>query len=484
MPDPTRTRQRYIAVMASGGALLAMLDSTVTNLAVAALRRDFTSASVTGLSWIISAYVVMFAALVAPSGKLADALGRRRLFVIGVGLFTVASLLCALAPNLPILIAGRALQGAGAAAMMPASLAILLLDGPADRRTGSIGLWTAASAAGAAVGPSIGGVLITLSSWRSVFIINVPFGIVMVIAALRLLDAPEKASVNRIPDPLAIALIALGIGALTLGVAEGGNWGWNSGRTLASFAFGLAALVYAVLRSRRQPTPAIDTELWGNHSYATANVVMMLYGMAQYSFSLATVLYLTGIWRFSELQAGLANTPGAISAVIVSLSMGRLAPKLGGPRFAALFGLVMFGACCAWLAFGLTVQPAFVTFWLPACFLAGTGLGAATMGISASATLSAPPAKFASASGLNTTARQFGGALGIAAMAAILEYSGSGHGGTDAYSNVFIFCLSLVALAFVISAIWLRPALAPPAVTENVSATSAPSPFGSEETAD
>jgi EmrB/QacA subfamily drug resistance transporter len=456
MSAPTRSRRSYVAVIASGGALLAMLDSTVTNLAIAALRHEFRSESVTGLSWIISAYAVMFAALLAPSGKLADALGRRRLFVIGVGLFTLASLLCAVAPSIPVLIAARALQGAGAAAMIPTSLAILLLDGPADRRARSFGLWTAASAAGAAVGPSVGGVLITLFGWRSVFLINIPFGVGMVIGALRLLAAPGKTSVSRIPDLLATALIAVGIGVLTLGVTEGGNWGWQSGRTLASLTLGPAVLVYAVLRSRRQPVPAIDTELWGNRTYTTANVVMLLYGMAQYSFSLATVLYLTGIWRFSELQAGLANSPGAISAVVVSLSLGRIAPKLGGPRFAALFGLLMFGACCAWLTFGLTTHPAFLTFWLPACFFAGTGLGATTMGVSASAALSAPPAKYGSATGLNTTARQFGGALGVATMATILEHGGSGHGGTDAYSHVFVFCLSLVAVAFVVAAIWLR----------------------------
>ena len=474
MPEPTRTQRGYLAVMltASGGTFLAMLDSTVTNLVIPAVKQDFPTASVTDLSWVISAYAVMFAAFLAPSGKLADALGRRRLFVTGIGLFTLSSLMCALAPSLPFLIAARALQGVGAAAMIPASLAILLLDGPASRRASSIGLWSAASAVGAAVGPSIGGVLIEWFSWRSVFVINLPFGIFLVIAALRLLSAPGQISLSRIPDPVGTVLIALGVGALTLGVTEGGNWGWHSERTLACFVLGVTAIVYALQRSRHRAVPAIDTSLWSSRTFTTANVVSLLYGMAQYPFMLVGVLYVTGVWHFSELQAGLANTPGAVSASIAALALGRLAPRLGGPRFATLFGLVAFGACCTWLIFGLTVQPAFVTLWLPAALLAGVGMGATTMGTSASAAMSAPPVKFASGSGLNTTARQFGGALGIAAMAAIL--ANSHVSGTGAYSHVYVFCTILLALAFATSAIWLRfapPAAAPAPATRPADAS-------------
>src|SRR5215813_7756264 len=383
MPEPARTRRGYLAVLltASGAAFLAMLDSTVTNLAVPDVQRDFPGASVTDLSWVISAYAVMFAAFLAPSGKLADALGRRRLFVIGVALFTLASLGCVLAPSLPVLIAVRAVQGAGAAAMIPASLAILLIDGPAGRAASSIGLWSAASAVGAAVGPIVGGALVEWYSWRAVFAINIPFGIALVAAALRLLDPPGKASASRLPDPLGTVLLALGVGLLTLGVTEGGSWGWHSTRILACFGCGLAALGYALLRSwrgrtvgrhaaRRPPVPAIDTSLWDSSTFTATNVVSLLYGMALYPFLLVGVLYLTGVWRYSELQAGLANTPGALSASVFALGMSRIAGRLGRsgrlgvPRFATLSGLAAFGACSIWLVFGLTVQPSFVTLWL------------------------------------------------------------------------------------------------------------------------
>lgn len=478
-PESTTARRSHLPVMltASGGAFLAMLDSTVTNLAVPDVQRDFGSGSVAELSWIITAYAVMFAALLAPSGKFADALGRRRMFVIGIGLFTVASLACAVAPNLPLLIASRAFQGAGAAAMIPASLAILLLDGPAERRAASIGLWSAASAVGAAIGPAIGGVLVDATGWRSVFYINVPFGILLIVQALRLLDRPGKIVLSRVPDPFGTVLLALGVGALTLGVAEGGDWGWQDARTLGSFAFGALALIYTISRSRSATVPALDTQLWSNRTFTTTNVVSLLYGMAQYPFMLVGVLYVTDTWNYSDLQAGLSNTPGALSASIIAVTLGRLAHRIGGPRVATLFGLFVFAVCCVWMIYGLTEEPAFLTFWLPAAFLAGTGMGATTMGTSASAAMSAPPVKFASGSGLNTTARQFGGALGIAAMATILDQSSPGRNGIDAYTNVYVFCAVLLVLAFVTAAIWLRFAPAPaPAPAPAVKPTGASVP--------
>lgn len=460
MSAPTRTRRGYLAVTltASGGTFLAMLDSTVTNLAVPSLHHDFPSATVADLSWVISGYAVMFAALLAPSGRLADVLGRRRLFVLGIGLFTLASLLCALSPTLLTLIITRVLQGAGAAAMIPASLAVLLLDGPADRRASSIGVWSATSALAAAVGPSVGGVLVDAFGWRSVFIINVPIGILLVVTALRLLAKPEQGVRGRIPDPLGTAGLALGIGSLTLAVTEAGTWGWLSVGTLGFLVFGLLAVGFSLLRSRRHEVPAIETTLWGNRTFAAANVVSLCYGMAQYPWLLGGVLYLTDTWHYSELQAGLAMTPGAVVASAAALALGRLAPRLGGPRVATLLGLAAFAACGVWLVFGLTDHPAFVSLWLPAGLLVGAGMGAATVGTSSAAALSAPPTKFASSSGLNTTARQFGGALGIAALAVILQFSTRADGtrGVEAYSRVFLFSTVLVLLAIVIAVVWLR----------------------------
>lgn len=458
MADPAGGEGHYRAVMltAAGGAFLAMLDSTAVNIAIPSIRHSLPSASVTGVSWVISAYAVAFAAFLAPSGKLSDALGRRRLFVIGTGLFISSSLLCALSPDLPFLVVARILQGAGAAAMVPASLAILLLDGPADRRTASIGVWSAASSVGAAIGPGVGGGLVDIFGWRAVFFINIPFGVLCMVSAMRLLAQPGPVSLREVPDPLSTVLLALGIGALTAGITESGNWGWRSPQTAACLVAGPVTIGVALLRSRKCRAPAVDTFLWRVRGFAAANMISLLYGMAMYSCVLGSVLYITSVWRFSELQTGLANTPGALMSSSAALVMGRLSARLGGPRPATIGGLVLFFCCCLWLAFRLTSHPAFLTFYLPAGVVGGVGMGAVAMGTSASAAMSAPPALFASASGLNATARQFGGALGIAIMAAILGGTGSVHAGIGPFRHVFFFCAIAAGVALAVAATWLR----------------------------
>jgi len=468
LTSPTRRRYLPVILTASGGTFLAMLDSTVTNLAVPNLQHAFPAAAVSTLSWVISAYAVMFAALLAPAGRLADVLGRRRLFVLGVSLFTLSSLLCALAPSLIMLIVARALQGAGGACMIPASLAILLLDGPADKRSHSIGIWSATSAFAAAVGPTIGGLLVEEFSWRSVFVINLPFGVLLVISALRLLAKPTGDR-SQIPDPVGIVLATIGVGGLTLGVTEGGTWGWTSAAVLASLVVGVLAIALAIVRSRGQQVPAIESSLWSNRTFTMTNVVSLLYGLAQYSWMLACVLFLTNIWGYSELLTGLAMAPGAVVGSLAALAAGRIGPKLrGGPRFATLFGLTSFLACALWFTFGLPAHPAFVAVWLPGGTLIGLGMGAATTGTSGFAAQSAPPTKFATSSGLNTTARQFGGALGVAVLATIVALTPN-HGSLGAYAsyhNIFVFCSIAVVLALAISAIWLHLTPVKPAAPE------------------
>ncbi|MFB7906861.1 DHA2 family efflux MFS transporter permease subunit [Kitasatospora sp. NPDC056076] len=466
-----------LTLTASGGTFLAMLDSTVTNLAVPDMQHDFTSASLPALSWVISGYAVLFAALLTSAGLLADVLGRRRLFVGGIITFTLASLLCALAPSLPVLVATRMLQGAGAAAMIPASLAILLLDGPADQRVKSIGIWSAASAFAAAVGPSVGGVLVESLGWRSVFYINLPFGVLLTVAALtRIPRTVVDPAARRFPDPLGTVLLTLGIGALTLGITEGSDWGWLDLRTLAVFVAGVLAVGVVVPRSLRHRSPAIDLSLLGHRPFAVTNLVSLLYGMAQYPWLLASVICLTNVWHYSELDAGLAMTPGAVTASVAALAMSRLAPKVGGPRTVAIAGLAVFLVCGVWLVLGLGDTPAFWTLWFPVASLAGIGMGLVTMGTAASAAFSAPPVRFATASGLNTTARQFGGALGIAAFAVFVD----GHRKVDSasvFTSVFVFSTVVVVIGLVLAVVALRPA--PPAAA--VPAPAAP-PAGADGT--
>jgi EmrB/QacA subfamily drug resistance transporter len=452
-----------VVLTASGANFLAMLDSTVTMLAVPALQRDFPAASLPELSWVVSAYAVLFAALLAPCGRLADTLGRKRILLGGVALFTVASLLCALAPTVPLLVAARAVQGVGAAVMVPASLSVLLLDTPAERRVMSISLLSAAGAVAAAVGPSLGGLLVEAFSWHAVFLINIPLGVALVVASVRVLR--PGAATGRFPDPLGTALLVLGVGGLTVGVTNGTSWEWTSARTLACLIGGVACLLLAVLRTRRHPSPSFEISLFrGNRVFTSANVVALLYGTVMYTWLLTSVLFLTDVWRYTELEAGLAQTPGAVIAAIGAVVMGKVMTRFGGPRFSAVLGMSAHAVVPVILFLFLTTENAFVELWLPSSVLVGFGIGATMMAAMSAGAMSAPPTKFASVSALNNTARQIGGALGAAAVATILQ-SGTAADGTrsfSAYLDVYTFCLVLMVIAIVVAFVGLKPSAPKP----------------------
>jgi EmrB/QacA subfamily drug resistance transporter len=432
-PPGAPTARRDIPWLAAGATFLAMLDATVANLAVADLHADFPGSTLSGLTWVITLYAVLFAALLAPAGRFADLVGRRSLYLWGTGVFTLASLACAVAPNLPVLLATRAAQGAAAATLIPASLALLLHDTPPERRARSIGLWSAAGAFAAAIGPGLGGVLVDLSGWRSLFVINVPIGLAMLLGGRRLPRAEGGA--GRLPDLAGTVLLAAGVGGVALGVTQSQDWAWTDARTAALLLGGTVLAALALWRSARHPVPALEISLWRNHRFAAANAASFLYGTALYSWLLVGVLYLTGQWHYSILEAGFASTPGAFTATAAAVATGRLTARFG-VRPAVTGGALIMVAAGAWVIAALPAEPHFLAFWLPVGLLVGTGMGMLSTGTATAAALSAGPLRFAGATGLNTTARQLGGALGIAVLAALLpERAAPGD-----YTSVYLFC--------------------------------------------
>jgi EmrB/QacA subfamily drug resistance transporter len=436
-----------VLVLASGAAFLAMLDATVANLAVPDLAIDFPGNTVADLSWVITAYAVAFAAALAPAGRLADTIGRRRLYIAGVGLFTAMSALAAAAPTIGLLVAARAVQGIGAAAMIPASLAVLLAGVPAARRAGAIGAWSAASALAAAIGPSIGGVLVEAFGWPSLFVINVPLGVALVVAA-RGLPADERLAGARFPDLVGSALLGGGIAVIVLAVTQGDRWGWSSAGTIAGMAGGLLAMTLAVRRSQRHPAPAVETTLWRSPRFAVANVAAFGYGIALYSWMFLGVLFLTGSWGYSELRAGFAMSPGAAFAAMGAVAVGRLAGRIS-PRLAVGCGALLFAAGGALVVAVAGDDPSFLTLWLPVSVIAGSGVGAITTGLSSAAVLSAPPAQFAGATGSVMTARQIGGALGVAIAAVIVDSSSAS--GAERFRPAYVFSTVAVAVVAVLA---------------------------------
>ncbi|MBX5441154.1 MAG: MFS transporter [Solirubrobacteraceae bacterium] len=443
--------------IAAGATFLAMLDATIANLAIADLGRDFAAASIGDLSWVISAYAVAFAGLLAGAGRLAAVVGLRALFVAGVGLFTLMSAACAAASSLGLLAGARALQGAGAAAMIPASLAVLLVAVPAARRSAAVGAWAASSALAAAAGPAVGGVLVDAFGWRAVFVVNVPLGAWLALAAWRTLPAPATNGVRPpLPDLLGTALLAAGIGAVVAGLTEGGGWGWGSPATLLAVGGGAALVAAALARSARRPVPAVEIGLWRARRFAVANVASLLYGASLFPWLLLGVLVLTRLWGYSELEAGLAMTPAAIVAALAAVAGGRVAERVGPGPLVAAGGLVL-AASALWVAVALEPRDQLWSLWLPAGVAIGIGTGLLATGTSTAAALAVAPARFADATGLNTTARQVGGALGVAVLALLMPAAPA----LGDFTAVYAFCGAAAFAAGVAGLALIRPAAAP-----------------------
>ncbi|MEU6673236.1 MFS transporter [Streptomyces sp. NPDC046925] len=431
-----------VVTLAAGAIFLSILDATVANLAVTDMHDSFPGASVTDLTWVISLYAIVFASFLAPAGRLADVVGRRRLYAVGMGLFTAASLLCAVAPGLPALLIARGVQGLGAAAMIPASLAVLLVDVTPRRRGAAIGLWSAAASAAAAVGPSLGGILIDAVGWRAVFFINIPLGVALLVG-IRAVRGSARGN-QGLPDVLGTLLLAAGTGLVVLGITRGQEWGWGGPRVAGCLAAGAALLASALVRAGRHPRPALRTGLWRSRDFALANLVSFFFGAALYAWLLVGALFLVEVWQYSRTAAGVSMIPSALLSASVAALVGR---SLGRrrPHLAVFWGATALVVAELWLGLTLSSQPALWSMWIPVGLLGGAGIGAISTGVNSAAALSVKPADFAGATGLNMAVRQIGGALGVAALAAILPAQTSPEPGP--YSRVVFFSCAAAAVA-------------------------------------
>ena len=403
--------------IACTGAFLAFLDTTIVNIAFPDISASFPEASRGLLSWVLDGYFVVIAALLVPAGGLADRFGHKQVFLAGLAGFTAASLLCAIAPSLEALIAFRVLQGVGAAAIAPTSLAIVLDSFPVEKRATGVGLWGAAAAAAAAVGPTLGGALVELSDWRLVFLVNLPLGAAVLIAGRRLL--PQRpVSDTRLPDLPGALMLALGLAAVTLGIVEGNDWGWTAAGTLAAFGAAVLLLGAVVGRSRTHPRPIVEPELFSHSSFAIGNLGTLLFAAAFFSLILGNVLFLTTIWGYSVLTAGLATLPGPALTTVVSGPAGRLADRFGH-RAVIVPGTIVFAAGVMVLR-SAGAEPDWLGLWLPGAVLTGIGIGLAFPTLGSAAVRDVADDRFATASAVNAAFRQVGAVLGTAILVAIV----------------------------------------------------------------
>lgn len=425
-PRRSSTQPQTVLAVASLGVFMAFVDATIVNIAFPNIERSFKGSSLSELSWVLNAYNIMFAALLVAAGRVADVLGRKRVFRFGLLMFTIASGACAIAPTPPLLILARVLQGMGAAVLIPCSLALVLQAFPEDRRGHAVAMWTATAALAAGVGPPLGGVLVAVSSWRLAFVANVPIGLLAYHLAGRALVESRVPGRRRLPDLAGGLVLAVGLGTLTFGIVKGPDWGWADVRVLAAFVLAAALLIAFVDRCRHHPVPVIDFELVRTRNVGLANSLMVLCGTGFFAYTLCNVLFLTSVWRYSVLHAGLAMTPGPFVAAAVARPVSELAERIGH-RVVVAAGVLLWAAGLLWFIARVGPQPQFAAVWLPGMVLLGVGAGVAFPNASSVAVASAPGERFATATAINSVARQLGAVLGVAVLVAIIGTPGQAN---------------------------------------------------------
>jgi EmrB/QacA subfamily drug resistance transporter len=459
-------RKSAIAI-ACAGAFVAFLDTTIVNIAFPDIAASFSGSGRDLLSWVLDGYFVVIAALLVPAGGLADRFGHRRVFLLGVAGFTAASVLCAAAPSLPLLIGFRVVQGIAAAMIAPASLAIVLDSFPLERRAAGVGLWGAAAAAAAAVGPTLGGALVELSDWRLVFLVNLPLGVAVLWSGRRYLPRP-RITEARLPDLPGALMLALSLAAVTLAIVEGNDWGWGSAETLGTFAAAALLLAGVIARSRTHPRPIVEPALFAHRSFALGNLGTLLFAAAFFSLILGNVLFLTSIWGYTVLQAGLATLPGPTLSTIVAGPAGRLADRFG--HRAVIVPGALFFAAGVMILRSAGAEPDWLGLWLPGSCLTGIGIGLAFPTLGAAAVRDVPIDRFATASAVNAAFRQVGAVLGTAILVAIVGEPLGLAAALDASDSAYLFAV-FAALAAGAVTLALRPLAAPGEVAEEIPAT-------------
>ena len=430
------------------GAFVVALDLSIVNVAFPSIERSFTDASTSLLSWVLSAYSVVFGALLLGAGRIADRSGRRRWFLRGLAVFTLGSLLCGVATSPWLLIGGRVVQAVGAALLMPSSLALLLGATPAALRAQAVAMWGGISALAVALGPSVGAVLIDAGGWRWAFLVNLPVLAVAAVVTRRVVT--ETVIGGPPPDLVGVALLSLAVASLALGITQGEDWGWTSARVVGALVAAAVLGVSAVRRAGHHPAPAIDLSLFENRTVALANAATIAYAVGFFAMLLANVLFLTTVWEYSTLKAGLAITPGPLVVALLSRSTGALAARVGY-RPVLVAGSAVFAAAQLWSVAFMPLTPDYVGRWLPASLLTGLGVALTFPVLSAAAVAGLPPDRFGVGGAVNQTARQMGAVLGVALLVAILGTPTSPDAALDAFRQAWLLCAAAALTSAAIS---------------------------------
>jgi EmrB/QacA subfamily drug resistance transporter len=451
---------RSVLVATVLGSSLASVDGTVVGIALPRIGADL-HASFAGLQWTVTAYTLTLASFILVGGGLGDRWGRRRLFVLGAVWFTVASLGCALAPSVELLVAGRALQGVGGALLTPASLAIIEASFVPSDRSRAVGAWAGASGVAGALAPFAGGWILAVASWRWVFLVNVPLAALVVLLARHVPETRDLGSL-RGADLRGALLAVLGLGALTYGIIET--------RPLVAVG-GAVALALLPIAERRAPTPLLPIDLFRRPQFVAANLVTFLAYAAIGAFFFLLVLALQVVAGWSPLAAGTSVLPVTVLTLLLSSRSGALAQRIGPRLQMGLGPLLCAGGCL--LTTRIDAATSYPVDVFPAVALFGLGLAVMVAPLTATALSSAPPGRAGIASGVNNAVARAGTLLAIATIPVATGLTDASYRSAEAFRNGYVLsacvCAGLLALSGAVAALLvrnphlaIRPAVHPP----------------------
>jgi EmrB/QacA subfamily drug resistance transporter len=431
-----------------------MLDNTVVNVALPSIQRDL-GIGLSELEWTVNAYALTFAVLMLSGGKLADFFGRRRVFLIGLAVFTLSSLVCGLAATGETLIGARTVQGVGAALMMPATLSIISATFPPHQRGMAIGIWAGVSAMALAIGPLIGGVVTEHIDWGWIFFLNVPIGVLgLIVGRLVIRESRDTSHEQRLDVP-GLAASAVALFALTFALIEANSFGWGDPVIVGLFALSAAALGLFVWLELHQRAPMLDLSLFRSSTFAGANVVAMLVTLAMFGVFFFMSIYMQNVLGYSATETGAAFLPMTILIILIAPAAGKFSDRVGS-RWLMTAGMgCLTVALIVFSRLGLDS-----TFWdiFPGLVVGGLGMALVMTPMTAAALGSVPVAKSGVGSGVLNTFRQVGGALGIAVMGAIvaayIDLDAAGRPDPEAFIDGFRTALEVsAAFAFLGAAV-------------------------------
>jgi len=454
-------RKRWTLLAVALATFMTYLDNNIVNVAIPAIQRDL-KLSTAGLEWVVSGYILVFASLLLAGGRLADVFGRRRLFLAGLAIFTIASLAAGLAGNLELLVASRAVQGLGAALVTPTTLAIISATYPNPReRTAAVGIWSAVGALALAVGPLLGGLISQHLTWGWIFFINVPVGIATIALGMWAIRESREPSAPRRVDLPGTVLSALSLFALTYALIEGHDRGWTSGLITSSFALAFILAVAFILVERRSSEPMIDVSLFASRVFSGGSIAIVMWGFGLFGIYFFTALYLQTVLGFSPTEAGAAFVPMALLMAAGAVASERVARRIGAHRSV---GLAMVMMAVGIGSVSLLGRHASVLDLMPSFALIGIG-GGLSVPLTAMILQTMPTAQAGVASGIFNASREVAGLLGITVIGAVLAARQSaqlrlGHAPVDAflsgYREGLLVAGVLVALGGVAAFIALR----------------------------